>query len=205
MPSFRLGIHEFRWAKTVLSQANSWMARPSLALTTEKVMRAAQTRHHCRSRRPHVTHAAPARVVELVDTRDLKSLGPKGLCRFESGRGHQLVGYSRMPSSPISEAQIWDELNSAWPQMGIRQQRLWEIIRVAPEKWRLHSHSDTLSGFWAVGIIGRNVIWYNQAEGCFMRSAYQTSGIIAEASGHAGNLHDVVQGLLKTIEGDALS
>lgn len=29
------------------------------------------------------------RVVKLVDTRDLKSLGPKGPCRFESGRGHQ--------------------------------------------------------------------------------------------------------------------
>ena len=29
-----------------------------------------------------------ARVVELVDTRDLKSLDPKGSCRFESGLGH---------------------------------------------------------------------------------------------------------------------
>jgi hypothetical protein len=38
-----------------------------------------------------------------------------------------------------------------------------------------------------------------------MRSAYQTSGIIAETSGHAGALHEVVQGLLKSIEGDALS
>ena len=30
-----------------------------------------------------------ARLVELVDTRDLKSLGSKELCRFESGSGHQ--------------------------------------------------------------------------------------------------------------------
>jgi hypothetical protein len=30
-----------------------------------------------------------ARMVKLVDTRDLKSLGWKRLCRFESGSGHQ--------------------------------------------------------------------------------------------------------------------
>ena len=30
-----------------------------------------------------------ARVVEQVDTRDLKSLGSKELCRFNSGLGHK--------------------------------------------------------------------------------------------------------------------
>ena len=30
-----------------------------------------------------------ARVAKLVDARDLKSLGEKSLCRFESGRPHQ--------------------------------------------------------------------------------------------------------------------
>lgn len=37
---------------------------------------------------PAGAHRASARLVELVDTRDLKSLGPRGLCRFESGSGH---------------------------------------------------------------------------------------------------------------------
>ncbi len=58
----------------------TWIAGSSPAMTRGK---------HCRSRRPHATPEAPARVVELVDTRDLKSLGSKELCRFESGRGHQ--------------------------------------------------------------------------------------------------------------------
>ena len=39
------------------------------------------------------------RVVELVDTRDLKSLGPKGPCRFESGRGYQ-------PSQLVERSEI---------------------------------------------------------------------------------------------------
>ena len=31
-----------------------------------------------------------ARVVKLVDTRDLKSLAAKAACRFDSGPGHQI-------------------------------------------------------------------------------------------------------------------
>ena len=35
-----------------------------------------------------------ARVVKLVDTRDLKSLGEKSLYRFDSGSGHHIYSYS---------------------------------------------------------------------------------------------------------------
>ncbi len=38
-----------------------------------------------------------ARVVKLVDTRDLKSLAAKAACRFDSGPGHQICS-----ESPIS-------------------------------------------------------------------------------------------------------
>ncbi len=39
--------------------------------------------------------ASIARMVKLVDTRDLKSLGWKRLCRFDSGSGHhQIVLYN---------------------------------------------------------------------------------------------------------------
>jgi hypothetical protein len=34
---------------------------------------------------------ARADVAELVDAPDLKSVGPKGPCRFESGRPHQIA------------------------------------------------------------------------------------------------------------------
>ena len=35
------------------------------------------------------THTKGALVAEQVDATDLKSVRPKGLCRFESGPGHQ--------------------------------------------------------------------------------------------------------------------
>ena len=42
------------------------------------------------TRESTLTMVAPqAPVAELVDASDLKSLDPKGSCRFESGRGHQ--------------------------------------------------------------------------------------------------------------------
>ncbi len=34
---------------------------------------------------------SPAGVAELVDATDLKSVGAKALCRFESGRPHQML------------------------------------------------------------------------------------------------------------------
>ena len=37
------------------------------------------------------TPASNARVVKLVDTRDLKSLAEKSAYRFDSGSGHQLA------------------------------------------------------------------------------------------------------------------
>jgi hypothetical protein len=33
-------------------------------------------------------------MVELVDTRDLKSRGPQGLCRFESGPRHHFKAWA---------------------------------------------------------------------------------------------------------------
>ena len=45
------------------------------------------------TRESTLTMVAPvAPVAELVDASDLKSLDPKGSCRFESGRGHQSAG-----------------------------------------------------------------------------------------------------------------
>nr|SPS06142.1 protein of unknown function [Candidatus Nitrotoga fabula] len=42
----------------------------------------------------------PARVVKLVDTTDLKSVGEKSLYRFKSGPGHQqTIAYRVLPQA----------------------------------------------------------------------------------------------------------
>jgi hypothetical protein len=43
-----------------------------------------------------------ARVAELVDAKDLKSFGPNGPCRFDSGPGHSLILHYERVDFPLS-------------------------------------------------------------------------------------------------------
>jgi hypothetical protein len=47
-----------------------------------------------------------------------------------------------MTWSPISEADLWEKLNDAWPRMNVGQQRLWQVIRIDLEKWSLPPWGD---------------------------------------------------------------
>jgi hypothetical protein len=58
------------------------------------------------------------------------------------------------------------------------QQRLWDAIRINPEKWQQHPYGDAGGGFWTVGLIGRTAIWYNDLKDGFNRSVYSTFGVI---------------------------
>ena len=47
-----------------------------------------------------------------------------------------------------------------------------------PKKWQQHPYGDQGGGFWAVAILGRTVIWYNDIEEGFNVSAYSQYGEI---------------------------
>jgi hypothetical protein len=112
-----------------------WVARPPV-----RAKRGRRTSFHARATtaksgaRRFFTHAPPlnlppepaipsrmqrAGVAELVDATDLKSVGPKGLCRFESGRPHHRpcrdavegyfaigAGHLRRPAQPVRVSRI---------------------------------------------------------------------------------------------------
>ena len=78
----------------------------------------------------------------------------------------------------ISEAALLDRISQGYARMTDAQQRLWNAIRIKPEKWQQHPYGDAGGGFWAVGLIGRTVIWYNDLEDGFNRSIYSTFGVI---------------------------
>lgn len=63
-------------------------------------------------------------------------------------------------------------------RMSPPQRKLWEAIRIEPEKWQLSPYGDAGGGFWVVAIVGRSVIWYNDAEEGFNRSYYSGYGQI---------------------------
>ncbi len=65
---------------------------------------------------------------------------------------------------------------------------------------------DEGGGFWAVGLIGRNVIWYNDIEGGFNISSFTTFGSIGAYYCNQGSLQPVLYDLAQWLMvGDAPS
>ena len=81
-----------------------------------------------------------------------------------------------MKWKPITEEEMWDEVNSSWEHMSIPQRNLWEVIRIDPEKWQQHLYGDDSGGFWVVAIFENTIVWYNDIEEGFNRSKYKTYG-----------------------------
>ena len=79
---------------------------------------------------------------------------------------------------PISEAALRKRIAQGVARMSAPCRRLWEAIRIEPEKWTLPPYGDAGGGFWVVAIIGRSVIWYNDIDEGFNRSGYSGYGRI---------------------------
>lgn len=85
-----------------------------------------------------------------------------------------------MEWEPITESALWDLILAAEARMEPPESKLWECVRVPPQKWKEHSYGDLGEGFWVVGIIGNTVIWYNDIEDGFNQSSYMDFGTIGE-------------------------
>lgn len=100
---------------------------------------------------------------------------------------------------PISSDALWDKINAACARMDAHQERLWEAIRITPQKWALHPWGDAGCGFWAVAIIGEMVIWYNDIEEGFNRSNYRQYGAIEQYRCNQDELEHAVQQVINFI------
>ena len=69
-----------------------------------------------------------------------------------------------------------------------------------PAKWKLQPWGDSGGGFWAVGLIGSHVIWYNDIEHGFNISPYAVPGTIGDYRCNQGSLQPVLWDLLHEIE-----
>ena len=79
----------------------------------------------------------------------------------------------------MTESEIWDEINNSWDRMSLPVKRVWEVIKIYPEKWH-HASFRNEAEFWVVAIFGNTVIWYNDIEEGFNRSRYIKYGEIQE-------------------------
>lgn len=83
--------------------------------------------------------------------------------------------------------------------MDANQEKLWDLIRITPEKWALHPWGDHGGGFWVVAIVGEMVIWYNDIEEGFNRSNYTQYGTIAQYWCNQDELEHSVQRIMNII------
>lgn len=104
-----------------------------------------------------------------------------------------------MTWQPLSEASLWDLMNEAWDRMSVGQRRLWEVIRISPQKWKLEPWGNQGNGFWVVGIIGNAVLWYNDIEDGFNRSKFSEFGTIGEYWCNQDELEWAIQFVLNEI------
>ena len=79
---------------------------------------------------------------------------------------------------PIGEDALSNRIAQGCESMTESTRRLWEAVRIQPEKWQQRPYGDAGGGFWVVGLIGRTAIWYNDIEDGFNRSLYSTYGVI---------------------------
>jgi hypothetical protein len=105
-----------------------------------------------------------------------------------------------MDWAPISEVDLWDLVIKAEARMSPQLSRLWQAIKITPQKWSEQSFGKAGDGFWVVALVGKNVIWYNDIEEGFNRSSYRHLGEIAEYFCNQDELEVAVQDVLTLIE-----
>jgi hypothetical protein len=101
---------------------------------------------------------------------------------------------------PIAERDLRDRIKQGQGRMTPAQLRLWEAIRIEPEKWAQYPYGDQGKGFWAVGLIGRTVIWYNDIEEGFNRSGFTAYGTIDDYWCNQDELEVTVQYVLNALQ-----
>jgi hypothetical protein len=105
-----------------------------------------------------------------------------------------------MDWTPITEAELWDKILHAEGRMSPQIFRLWEAIKIPPEKWSEKAYGTAGGGFWVVALVGRRAIWFNDIEDGFNCSTYTTVGELAEYFCNQDELETALQTVLTIIE-----
>lgn len=96
----------------------------------------------------------------------------------------------------ITEKEIEYKLKEASDRMSKEQKNFWNAICITPEKWKQTPYGDNSAGFWAVAVLGKIVVWYNDIEDGFNYSRYLNYGIIDEYMSNQDSLELVINQLL---------
>jgi len=107
-----------------------------------------------------------------------------------------------MELPPLSEAELYDILLKQEAELRPKADRVWEMVKIEPERWQAPAYGSGSASFWAVGIIGRQVLWYNEFEGYFTMSPYETYGQIGDVHLAPTELWEYMEMLIKQVDGE---
>lgn len=85
-----------------------------------------------------------------------------------------------MTWTPITIEEIFEMIHLTEHELHGDLLNFWDLIKIEPEKWAEEEYGKEGGGFWVVGLIGRNVIYYNDIEEGFNISKYTIYGTIDE-------------------------
>lgn len=126
-----------------------------------------------------------------------------GLCLFvgfvmwvigRTGTGPPPRSRPPSPSGPtLSIEALGEILADSVAEMDEPERRLWDLIRVRPERWRQSPEGNLVGGgFWVVAVLGRRVIWWNEVEPGFNVTPYRQHGTIDGFGWSDDELHHLV-------------
>jgi hypothetical protein len=101
---------------------------------------------------------------------------------------------------PVELVELYDLINRGDAAMDHPTRRLWNAVRIEPQKWQLHPWGDLGGGFWVVGVIGRQAIWFNDIEWGFNVSRYAAAGELLEYWCDQGDLNDAVLSIQELVD-----
>ena len=96
----------------------------------------------------------------------------------------------------IAKSELFNIMLKSQSRMSLQQRTVWSAINITLSKWQISLEGDAENSFWAVGILGQRVLWYNDVEGGFNNSHYFQYGVIGEYFTAKDTLEDAVQKLI---------
>jgi len=94
--------------------------------------------------------------------------------------------------TPIEEKEILNLISETELNLDNIQFKIWNSIKIKPEKWSLLPWSDEGNGFWVVGIYNSYAIYYNDIEDGFNISEYREKGILLEYQTYQFELIEII-------------
>lgn len=105
-----------------------------------------------------------------------------------------------MSIPPLSETELTAMIKAAEAQLSTKELRLWELIKTSPTRWSGGDYGRETGGFWAVGVFGDQVLWYNEIEEGFNLSRFTLYGKIDELWCNEDDLNWVIARLMRFVD-----